>query len=411
MNELLELWREVWWHRTRLLPVVLGLCFGTLGLSVLLAFGDGFDEAVRASLARSGDHMLRWSAGATSLPFDGRPAGQPQRLELRQLHAVAAVPGVVAVSPHRSFFERMVSDSGRVTNASVAAVGSLWPEVRGCAVAPGGRFLSPLDEAERRRVAVIGATLARRLFDRDDVVGRSLRVFDRAFVVVGVLPATVQMMNYNGDDAERLFVPYATLQAMFGLRSVERILARIDAQTTPAAAEANQRSALARSLGCSPADRTAVNLVNHARKAGEIGAIVTGVRTFLFLVGLLGLLVAAVGVANMTFVLVEERIPELGLRQALGATPQQIRRRQLLETAVVVAVGGGLGLLLAALVLWGINQLPLDPMAKGYLGEPLLAPATALLIAGLLGLCAGVAGWYPAARAAAVQPMEALRHD
>ncbi len=411
MNELLELWREVWWLRARLLPVVLGLCLGTLGLSVLLAFGDGFDDAVRACLGRSGDRMLRWSAGSTSLPFDGRPAGRTQRLGPRQLEAVAAVPGVVAVSPHASFFERMASDTGRITNASVGAVGARWPEVRGHAVVPGGRFLSPIDEAERRRVAVIGATLARRLFDREDVVGRSLRVFDRSFVIVGVLPAAVQMMNYNGDDAERLFVPYATVQAMFGLRSVERVLARIDAHTTPAAAEASQRAALAKSLGFSPADRTAVNLVNHARTAGEIGGIVTGVRTFLFLVGLLGLLVAAVGVANMTFVLVEERIPELGLRQALGATPQQIRRRQLLETVVVVAVGGGIGLLLAALVLWGINQLPLDPMAKGYLGEPLLAPATALLIAGLLGLCAGVAGWYPAARAAAVQPMEALRHD
>ena len=140
---------------------------------------------------------------------------------------------------------------------------------------------------------------------------------------------------------------------------------------------------LANRLQCDPADVAAVRVSNHAITAREIRGILTGTRVFLFVIGVLGLLVAAIGVANMTIVLVEERIPEIGLRMAFGATPRQIRRRQLAETLAMVGIGGGGGggLLLAAALFWGVNQLPFDPIAKGYLGEPVLSVTTSLTIA------------------------------
>jgi putative ABC transport system permease protein len=229
--------------------------------------------------------------------------------------------------------------------------------------------------------------------------------------VVGVLGRQPQMMQYNGNDAGKLFVPYATVAPLRGLRAPQMLLTRIDDPAQAREREAQQRVLLAGRLQCDPADRAALRINNSAISAREIRGIVTGTRLFLFVIGVLGLLVAAIGVANMTVVLVEERIPEIGLRMAFGATPTQIRWRQLAETLAMVGIGGGIGLLLAAVLLWVVNQLPLDPIAKGYLGEPLLSVKTSLTIAGLLGLCGGIAGWHPAARAAAVQPVEALRHD
>lgn len=411
MSELGELLRELWAVRRRLAPVVLGLAFGTLGLSVLLAFGDGFDDAMRAALSRSGDAMLRFSGGGTSRPFDGQPAGRAVPLSAREADLLATAPGVVAVSPEVQFGGRVIGDGGRNTNATIVAVGDAWAFVRGRSVRADGRFLSPSDSAERRRVAVVGEKLARTLFGRDDVVGRGVRIFDAPFTVVGVLPTETQFMSYGGDDDLKVAVPFSTAQAMRGIRFVSYVLTRIDDPDLFLEREREQRALLAGRLRFDPADRAAVGLSNHAGQAGEIRAIIVGTRLFLAIIGALGLLVAAVGVANMTFVLVEERVREIGLRMALGASPRQIRRRQLLETACVVAIGGGGGLVLASLLLFAVNRLPLDAVAKSYLGEPLLSSATTLVIALLLGLSAGVAGWHPAARAAAVQPVEALRHD
>jgi putative ABC transport system permease protein len=412
LRELGELLHELWAVRRRLLPVVLGLCFGTLGLAVLLAFGDGFDAAMHAALHRSGEAMLRWYGGGSSRPFAGQPAGRPVPLTAREAQLLATAPGVTATSPEVQLDARVVAEDGvHDANVVVCAVGPQWAYVRGLEVRAGSRFLSPVDEAERRRVAVLGAELAARLFPTQDALGRSVRIFGVPFVVVGVLPEVPQLMGYGGDDTRKAVVPFATLQAIRGFRTVHYVLTRIAEPLRAAAAEREQRRLLARQLGFDPGDRAAVRVTNHALESARIGDIVLGTRVFLIVIGVLGLLVAALGVANMMFVIVEERVPEIGLRMAFGARPAQIRGRQLLETTAVVAIGGGLGLLLAAALLYGVNQVPMPTQAKGYLGEPLLSAITALAIAGVLGLCAGIAGWHPAARAAAVQPMEALRHE
>ena len=94
MNELRELLREIQANRRRLLPVVIGLCFGTLGLSVLLAFGDGFDTAMNGALQRSGETMVRWFGGVTSRPFRGQPAGRTTPLLPGDVDLLRTAPGV-----------------------------------------------------------------------------------------------------------------------------------------------------------------------------------------------------------------------------------------------------------------------------------------------------------------------------
>jgi putative ABC transport system permease protein len=412
VNELGEQLRELWASRRRLLPVLLGLCFGTLGLAVLLGFGNGFDRAMHSSLAQSGDALLRWSNGTTSRPFVGQPAGRNVVLTMADVELLGAAPGVVAASPHLSLETRAVAEGGVGRNAPVAAVGAAWATVKGRSVAAGGRFLSPVDEGERRRVVVLGGAVARELFGtaaNEALVGRRLQLWDQPFTVVGVLPTIPAMMQFDGDDANKVYVPFATAAAILGLRTVGRVLTRVADPGAAGRAEAEQRALLASRHRFDRTDRAAVRINNQARNAAEIRGIVTGTRVFLLIVGVLGLLVAAVGVANMTLVRVEERVPEIGLRLALGAEPRQIRRAQLLETGLLVAIGGGLGLVLALAVLAIVDALPLDAQAKGYLGSPLLSLPAAAAIVLLLGVAAAIAGWLPAARAAAVQPVEALR--
>ncbi len=413
MHELRELWAELWSARRRLLPVVLGLLWGTVGLSLLIAFGDGFRTAMHGALAQSGEDMLRFGGGATARTFAGLPPGRVIRLQPEHAEVVARVAGVRAVSPEYLANVRLVADVGTSQNVTVSGCAAEYLTIRGINWRCGGRFLSPVDVLERRRVVFVGYALADALYGRRDVVGQTLRLWDTPFTIVGVMATRTTLMNYSGDDNMKAFVPWTVLRAMRGPRQLSCLLAQTDATTAAAgrAREAAVRRALGERLRFDPNDLAAVWCANNVTTASQISDIIAGTRWFLFIVGVLGLLVAALGVANMMFAMVEERVHEIGLRMALGATPMQIRRRQLVETACVVGIGGGLGLLLAALLLFVANRLPVPPDAKLYLGEPLLSIATCVTIAGLLGLAAGVAGWHPAARAAAVQPVEALHHE
>src|SRR5580765_42833 len=186
MRELQELWRELWVERRRLLLVVLGLVWGTLGLTVLLAFGEGFDSAMNRALAASGDAMLRLWGGATTRAFAGLPAGRPIPLDADDVARVAQVPGVALVSAEFRQEARAVA-GGRVQNARVLGVDPDYAAVRGIEMADGGRFLSAADCGERRRVAVLGDKLARDLFgDARKALGGTVLLWDAPFTVTGL---------------------------------------------------------------------------------------------------------------------------------------------------------------------------------------------------------------------------------
>lgn len=411
MGELREVLLELWADRRRLLLVVVALIWGTLGLTVLLGFGHGFDDAMHAALRRSGDRMLRLGGGSTTLPWEGLPAGRHVPVTPEDAAALRGLEGVRRVSIEHTVRVPVVVEGRRGPNARVHGVESGYVDIRGLSVRPGGRFVSPVDAAERRRVAVLGDRIARGLFGGAEPVGRTFRIAGQPFVVVGVLARQIAMMNYDGMDDDKVFVPASTLRALFGLRNPSYVIVEAARPAESVRLAGDVKRLLAARGRFDPEDRGGVVIQDHAEQARRIGVIVVGTRLFLTIVGVLGLLVAAIGVGNVTYALVEERVSEIGLRLALGARPGQIRTRQLLETLLLVAVGGGVGFALAAALLWGMNALPLDAEVRAYLGSPVPSAAVAASVALLLGACALVAGWHPARHAASIQPVEALRHE
>lgn len=414
MKELLfslrETARELWAERKRMALVVLGLVWGTLSLAVLVAFGDGFHDAMSGALRRGGDTMFRLYTGASSIPFQGLPAGRATPWTIRDLPAVRATAGVrAACLEFQDYGPVTVGD--RVQNTNVLSVGPEYFDFLGMEMVRGGRPLSASDERERRRVAVIGERLAGRLFPSGEAVGRSVEVFGAHFIVVGVLAFQPRVMNWGGDDRDKVWIPCSTGIAMRGYTSANYALVQVEDVANARAVLAAVRALRAARHRCDPADERVTPLVDHVLMAGRIRAIILGNRIFLAIVGVLALLVALLGVANVMFVLVEERTREIGLRAALGALPGTLLRGQLFETLCISAVGGGLGLLLTWVVLTFVNALPLDPVARGYLGTPQLSLGLVALVAGGLGLAAGFAGYLPARRAAAISAVEALRHE
>lgn len=410
MAEFGEVLRDVWSDRARLGLVVLALAWGTLGLTVLAGFGAGFDHAMRVAVARSGERMLRLDGGATTRPAEGFPAGRPVHLGLADADAIRRVPGVRRVSVEHGASLRLEVDGVQI-NANVRGVEASFGAIRRFEIRAGGRFLSAPDVAERKRVAVLGQDLARSAFGGADPLGRTIGLGGAPHRVVGVLEKHPTVMNYDGEDPWKVFVPDTTLRAHTGARIPEYVIVELDDPAQSFAVGSAIRAVLARRLRFDPADRSAIGVRDHAAQAAEIVQLVAGTRLFLLIVGVLGLLVSAIGIANSTIALVEERIAEIGLRMALGATRRQIMARPLLESAALVLLGGGVGILAATLLLAGLAALPLDPNARGYIGSPIPTPAIALGVVGILGLTAAFAGIAPARRAASVDPVDALRHE
>lgn len=409
MRELRDMLADLWSDRHRLSLVVFALAWGTLGLTLLLGFASGFEDAMQAVLRRSGDRMLRLSAGSTTQPFEGLPAGRPVAVTQRDAAAVSAMQDVRRVSVEYSRRLPLRIGQEQARNVRVHGVDRGYTTIRGLTIQRGGRGLSPTDQTERRRTAVLGHRIARELFGRAEPVGRTCTIAGQRFVVVGVLARQIAIMSYDGQDDDKVFVPAQTLRTIVGLRDPSYLLVEARVPTESARLLTNVRRLLAARHGFHSSDEGAVEFRDHAAFTRQIGGLVAGIRIFLSIVGVLGLLVSAIGVANVMHALVEERIGEIGLRIALGARPGQIRRRQLLETATVVILGGGGGLLVATGLLHALDAIPLPAEVRAYLGSPTPSIAVASSVALLLAACALVAGWQPAHRAASIQPIEALR--
>jgi putative ABC transport system permease protein len=400
-----ELLGELRQQRTRTLLSLLSLTWGTAAILLLMAFSIGFEALFQERTRGMGDGVaVSWPA-RTTLPWLGFPRGRAVRIAREDVLALpAAVPGLEAASAEFRTSERL-RRGGTVLRVNLAGVDPDYGRLRKLDPAPGSRFVSPADLAERRRVIFLGDVLAGRLFGAEDPVGKTLVLRGAPFTVIGVMQKKEQDSDYGGKDEDQAFVPGTTFQALFGARQVNDFVFRARDPGRQAECSAAVTRALAARLRFDPADRGALNVWDTTEQIRMLGWIFLGFHVILGLSGAFTLLVGAVGIANLMFLLVRRRTAEFGLKLAVGARPQQIRREVLLQSLVLVATGGGLGALLAVGVTAAIAASPLVAETGTPVIPGLLAAVTVSLLAGV-GL---LAGWYPARAAARLDPVLALR--
>jgi putative ABC transport system permease protein len=225
------------------------------------------------------------------------------------------------------------------------------------------------------------------------------------FTVVGIMAPKTQNSSYSARDQDRAFIPMTTYRVMEGTRHVDRILFRPQDPELSAAVTAGIREVLGRRHVFDPRDRDAVSVWDTNEMMVMFKYIFIGFNVFLGLVGAFTLVVGGVGVANIMFVVVQERTREIGLRRSLGARRRDILGQVMLEAVLVVAVGAMLGFLIAFGLARLVGLMPIDE----FVGVPTISTNVTLFTAGLLTLVGLVAGLLPARRAARLDPAEALR--
>jgi putative ABC transport system permease protein len=402
---LLQLWRDLRAHRLRSGLTLFGLAWGTFCVVVMLAFGKGLQTEMYAQQSSLGGNMLLLWGSRTSIPFEGLGRGRYIPLNDADADLIAReVPQVKAISPEYSGNLNAKGPKGE-SAVIISGVRPCYGDMRRVEPEPGGRFISDRDEAERRRVCVIGYLVQQETFGDQPAVGQTILMNNIPFTVIGTVAKKQQDSNYNGPDDGHVFVPSATAVASLGIRDPDNLVIELVDRAKGKDVIPDVRRVLAGRHRFDPSDEEALSIWDVGEMLVLFQTIFVGFRTFLGILGSFTLAVAAIGVANTMSMVVEDRTPHIGISMALGARRRWVLGQVLLETVCFTVAGGALGVGVASLVVWAASFLPW----KQYVGVPQISTSTAILTAAMLGICGILSGIGPARRAAAMSPAEALR--
>ena len=387
-------------HKLRSTLSILGVVFGVAAVVAMSSVGEGARREALEQLGALGmDSVTLRARRSVSAPAPG-----PGALRLRDAESLArVVPHVVATAPVR---EAELSAEAGGRRADAVAVGTTPDYLLAARLGiAAGRFLAPLDLRDRKRVAVLGASVASALFPFGPACGERILLGGDWFQVVGVLQgrssARGRTTAIRTRDVNRaVFVPLPALDRGADPRpdGVDEIVMRVDDPRQVTAAAEAAKALVERAGGGAPFDVVVPREILRARERTQrIFNVVTGA------IAAISLLVGGIGIMNIMLASVAERTREVGIRRALGATQRDVAAQFLAESSLLTAAGGVLGALLGTVGAALIQQLAGWPTAL----SPLM-----LTLALLTAIAVGVGfGSYPAWLAARLAPMDALRHE
>ena len=398
-------------HRLRSALTVLGIMIGITAVILTVGLGEGAQQQVGSEISALGSNLLTVTPGSTTSTSGIRGGfGSASTLttgDAAALTSKVVAPDINAVAPANSESESLVAGT---TNWTTTVVGTdpSWLTVRGRTMTE-GRFIVASDLATRAEVVVLGATTAQELFGFRDPVGQSVDIAGQPMSVIGVLNTVGSSSSSstvaNPDD--QAIVPLTTASALlFGgttRNSVSQILIQATSSATLSAAYQESDAELLSLHGITTPTAADFTITSEQQVLSTATSVDKTLTVLLGGVAGISLLVGGIGVMNIMLVSVTERIREIGLRKALGATPRVIRRQFLVEASVLGSVGGVLGALLGL-----VGAVVLPHFISNPIAVSPVAAVGAIVVAIAIGIVFGV---YPAGRAAKLPPIDALRSE
>jgi len=410
-----ESWTALMRSRTRSFLTMLGIVWGIVAVTLLIAYGSGFRSVLVTAFNSFGKStVVAWPAQTSEQP-GGQRAGKKVKFELADLEAVRNEANMVKQACLETVKFMPVAYLDRMVNTATRGVCAEYGEMRNENAAE-GRWLSSSDELERRRVVFIGWRVKEQLFSGRNAVGETVEIGGMRFTVVGVMDRKLQLSNYFTSDDRSAFIPFTTAGDLWNTRYPQVMVFTPIAAQFEKKAKAQVLAAVAERQGFSPTDEKAIQMFGREEFRPVIDGLTIGLQVLLMFIGALTLGIGGVGVMNIMLVSVDERIREIGLRRALGARKWHIRFQFLAETMLLMLLGGALGIVLSYALSMVIPTLPmLGPLFEDTSGNGdihLRISAFAVMGSALVLLVVGVAsGMVPALRASKLDPVETLRYE
>lgn len=399
----------VQWHRLRSLLTVVGILIGITAVMVTVGIGEGAQATVAKQIESLGSNLLTITPGSSSSTSGVRGGlGSATTLTVEDAKALSSA----TVAPAISEVAPIVAGSATLTHGTTTWTSTIdgstpsWLSIRSRSIEV-GRFITNQDNQDNAPVIVLGALTAQELFGAANPIGQTVTVKSTPMTVIGVLTPVGSGSSAQSNQDDLAVVPLTTSQIYLakgsGSSSLQSIL--VKAKSAPLLSAAYQEINHELLMLHQITNPTNADFTITAEQS--IVSAATSVSTTLtYLLGsvaAISLLVGGIGVMNIMLVSVTERTREIGLRKALGATRVDIRRQFLVEAAILGFTGGAIGVALGEI---GQRLLP------RFIGYPISIPAIATLGSLVVAIGIGIGfGVYPAARAARLSPLDALRSE
>lgn len=391
-----------------------GVFWGIFMLIFMMGMGDGLEKGVLAEFGgRSTNSFYAWP-DETTIAYKGMPVGRWESFNIEDMEVLEQqLPFIEVLAPRHTTYNAIVSYQTRSNNFTVRGErGGIFGIESLYSNNPKGRLLNYKDEAERRKVAVIGKTVQLEIFGQEDPIGKYIIIQGIPFQVVGVI-------RFDGDSRrlqeaeEAIFIPLSTSVTLFGNgNDISVFVCSIKKPYYASDAEKYVIDILKSRHKISPKDDQAIGGFNIEKQYRKLAGLFSGIRVFLWIVGIGTLMAGVVSVSNVMLITVKDRTREIGVRKAIGATPWNIISMILLESVFITTLSGYLGLVLGTglIELINLSISGMDTSSQMFLSPEVnlgvsLGSLIVLIISGL------IAGLLPALHASRISPVEALRSE
>ncbi|MBL4561275.1 MAG: ABC transporter permease [Labilibaculum sp.] len=405
----LDKWQEIFEtiRKNKLRTILTGfsVSWGIFMLIILLGSGKGLQNGVLDQFQADAVNSLWIYSGRTSMPFNGMKAGRRIQFTNDDYQKTKdSGLDVDKISSRFSIFRNnLISYKTEFVNYNIIAVHPDTETLESTSNIK-GRFINNIDINDFRKVVAISTVVEEALFKKEEPVGKYLKINGIPFLVIGTFT------DHSERDLQRVYVPISTAQKVFN--GANRISNMSFTTNTPdieslQAMEEHLRKTFAARHKFDPTDRRAMWINNNMENYQRTMALFSGIRIFVWIIGVFTIIAGIVGVSNIMIIVVRERTKEIGIRKALGATPNSIVSLVLLESVLITSVSGYMGLVAGVILLEVLAphtqiEFFMNPSVDLSVG---IQATLVLVFAGLL------AGFFPAWKAANVTPVEALSHE